>query len=97
MAFVLSTFCIFQYDGRIDVACADELLSEWILHFIFDEENSKKLIAELQKKYQGSVDEMIRQGFLSDSRFGNIFLMSAFCEFCEKNDIKYEYEQELTV
>ena len=97
MAFEIDNLYVFQTDGRVTIAHGLLDMKEWTMSYYFDEENSKKLISLLQEKYTGTLEEMMYEAFVSTWRQILFFHYSAFTDFCEKNDIKYEYAQDLIV
>ena len=51
--------------------------------YYLNKENAKKLVAALQKEYQGTLDQMI------EAAFGRGFQDPKFWDFCKTNGIEY--------
>ena len=83
-----SGFWVIEQDGKLSIGYEDYGVSQFggggfEKTYYLDGENSKKLVAALQREYKGSLTEMI------ESAFGRTFNDPVFWNFCKKNDIKY--------
>ncbi len=83
-----SGFWVEAKDGGIAIGYADYGVSEFgggdfEKTYYLDKENTKKLIATLEKEYKGSLEEMI------EAAFGKNFNDPAFWDLCKKNGIEY--------
>ena len=83
-----SGFWVEQKNGKISIGYADFGVSEFgggdfEKTYYLDEENSEKFVSELQKQYQGSLEQMI------EAAFGRGFNDSTFWSFCIEHDIVY--------
>jgi len=83
-----SGFWITQKDGKISIGYEDYGVSEFgggdfERTYYLDEDNSKKFVAVLSEKYNGSLGEMI------EAAFGKNFADRVFWDFCRIHDIKY--------
>ena len=83
-----SGFWVEEKDNKISIGYEDYGVSQFgggdfEKTYYLDEENSKKFVYELQKEYQGSLEEMI------EAAFGRGFSDLKFWDFCKKHGIKY--------
>ena len=83
-----SGFWTTQKDGKITIEYVDFGVSEFggsdfEKTYCLDKENAEKFVAELQKQYEGTLDEMI------ESAFGKNFKDPFFWEFCRNHGIEY--------
>jgi hypothetical protein len=83
-----SGFWVEDKDNKISIGYEDYGVSQFgggdfEKTYYLDEENSKKLVYELQKEYQGSLEEMI------EAAFGRGFSDPKFWDFCKKHGIVY--------
>ena len=83
-----SGFWVEEKDNKISIGYEDYGVSQFgggdfEKTYYLDEENSKKFVSELQKEYQGSLEEMI------EAAFGRGFSDPKFWDFCKKCGIKY--------
>ncbi len=88
---------ICQYKDRISISFSFIDMKEFVFTYDFDKENSEKLIAALQKKWQGSLEQMVREGFLHKTVAGELFQYLSLEEFCQKHDIQYKSVQDLII
>ena len=83
-----SGFWVTEKDGAISIGYEDYGVSQFgggdfEKTYYLDKENSQKLVAELQKEYAGSLEEML------EAAFSRNFKDSEFWAFCKKHGIKY--------
>ena len=83
-----SGFWVEDKDNKISIGYEDYGVSQFgggdfEKTYYLDEENSKKFVYELQKEYQGSLEEMI------EAAFGRGFNDQKFWNFCKKHGIVY--------
>ena len=83
-----SGFWVTQTNGRISIGYEDYGVSEFgggdfERTYYMDEENSKKLISELGKIHQGTLEEMLEKAF------GRSFSDRKFWDFCKCHGITY--------
>ena len=93
----LSYFCVYQKDECIYVVFSDLDVKEVTFTLRCDKESSEKLIGALQKRWRGSPEEMICEGFLKESNHERCFFYSSFLEFCEKNGVEYVITEEMII
>ena len=79
-----SGFWTTQKDGKITIEYVDFGVSEFGGNdfektYCLDKENAEKFVAELQKQYEGTLDEMI------ESAFGKKFQRSSFLGVLQKS------------
>ena len=83
-----SGFWVEVNDNKISIGYEDYGVSQFgggdfEKTYYLDEVNSKKFVSELQKEYQGSLEEMI------EAAFGRGFSDPKFMDFCKRAGIKY--------
>lgn len=83
-----SGFWVKEKDNKISIGYEDYGVSQFgggdfEKTYHLDEENSKKFVSELQKEYQGSLEEMI------EAAFGREFSDRKFWDFCKNRGIEY--------
>ena len=83
-----SGFWVDQKDGKISIGYEDYGVSQFgggdfEKTYYLDKENSEKFVSELQKQYQGSLEEMI------EAAFGRGFSDPKFWSFCRERNITY--------
>ena len=83
-----SGFWVEEKDNKISIGYEDYGVSQFgggdfEKTYYLDEGNSEKFVSELQKEYQGSLEEMI------EAAFGREFSDPKFWDFCKKHGIKY--------
>lgn len=96
-AYETLSLCIIEYENRISISFPLADMREFAFIYDFDVENSAKLMAALQKKWQGSLEQMVREGFVHKTVVGEHFDYGFLEEFCKKNGIQYKFTQELLI
>lgn len=88
---------VIQYKDQISISFPLDEMREFVFNYDFDVENSAKFMAALQKKWQGSLEQMVREGFVHTTVRGEYFEYLKLEEFCKKNGIQYKFTQELLI
>ena len=91
------SLCIIQYKDQISISFPLAEMREFAFNYDFDEENSAKFMAALQKEWQGSLEQMVREGFVHTTARDEFFEYLKLEEFCKKNDIQYKFTQEFLI
>lgn len=83
-----SGFWVEEKDNKISIGYEDYGVSQFgggdfERTYFLNEVNSKRLISELQKEYDGSLEKMI------EAAFGRNFSDTKFWDFCKKHGIKF--------
>ena len=96
-AYETLSLCIIEYENRISISFPLADMREFAFIYDFDVENSAKLMAALQKKWQGSLEQMVREGFVHTTVRDEYFECLKLEEFCKENGIQYKVTQELLI
>ena len=93
---ILSLYVI-QYKDQISISFPLAEMKEFAFNYDFYEENSAKFMAALQKEWQGSLEQMVREGFVHTTAREEYFEYLKLEEFCKKNGIQYKFTQEFLI